>query len=81
MSIRESETSPCKTSLTTVFHDFSADAGPHYGQEVDLLASYPVLDNLTLFAKFAAYFADDHPVVQGRSTDVQRGWLYAEYKF
>ncbi len=70
-----------KTSLTAVFHDFSANAGPHFGNEVDLLASYPVLDNFTLFAKFAAYFADEFPVVAGQATNVRRGWLYAEYKF
>lgn len=70
-----------KTSLTAIFHDFSADAGPHYGNEVDLLASYPVLDNFTVFAKFAAYFADTYPQVQGDAANVQRGWLYAEYKF
>ncbi|MDP3293714.1 MAG: alginate export family protein [Nevskia sp.] len=71
-----------KAGLTAVFHDFSADAGgAHYGNEVDLLASYPVLDNFTLFAKFAAYFADEFPVVAGQATNVQRGWLYAEYKF
>ncbi len=70
-----------KASLTAIFHDFSADAGPHFGNEVDLLASYPVLDNFTLFAKFAAYFADEFPVVAGQATNVQRGWLYAEYKF
>lgn len=70
-----------KTSLTAVFHDFSADAGPHFGNEVDVLASYPVLENFTLFAKFAAYFADEFPVVAGQATNVQRGWLYAEYKF
>lgn len=70
-----------KTSLTAVFHDFSANAGPHYGNEADLLASYPVLENFTLFAKFAAYFADQFPVVAGTATNVRRGWLYAEYKF
>lgn len=70
-----------KASLTAIFHDFSADAGPHFGNEADLLASYPVLENFTLFAKFAAYFADQFPQVQGRATNVQRGWLYAEYKF
>lgn len=70
-----------KTSLTAIFHDFSADAGPHFGSELDLLASYPVLDNLTVFAKFAAYFADEFPVVSGQAVNVQRGWLYAEYKF
>ncbi|WP_293367875.1 alginate export family protein [Nevskia sp.] len=70
-----------KANLTAIFHDFSADAGPHFGNEVDLLASYPVLDNFTLFAKFAAYFADEFPVVSGQATNVQRGWLYAEYKF
>ena len=74
-------TTVAKASLTAVFHDFSADAGPHFGNEVDLLASYPVLENFTLFAKFAAYFADAFPQVQGRATNVQRGWLYAEYKF
>ncbi|WP_084711553.1 alginate export family protein [Nevskia ramosa] len=71
-----------KTSLTAVYHDFSADTGgAHYGNEVDLLASYPVLANLTVFAKFAAYFADEFPVVAGQASNVKRGWLYAEYKF
>lgn len=70
-----------KTSLTAIFHDFSADAGAHYGNEVDVLASYPVLTNFTLFAKFAAHFADQFPQVQGQATNVQRGWLYAEFKF
>ena len=70
-----------KTSLTAIFHDFSADAGPHYGNEVDLLASYPVLDNLTVFAKYASYFADEFPVVAAQATNIHRGWVYAEYKF
>lgn len=70
------------SSLTVVGHDFSADAGGlHYGSEIDLLASQALQPTLTLFAKFAAYFGDAEAAPAGKNGDVQRGWLYAEFRF
>lgn len=73
--------------FTAVYHQFETDAGSvDLGDEINLLASFAVLPNFTLFAKYAAYSADSvapgSPAVVGRPTaDVDKTWLYAEYKF
>lgn len=71
-----------KVSMTAVYHDFKADEGSmDYGDEIDLLVSYPIIESLVLSAKYAGYSADEFPVVAGQPIDARRTWLYAEYKF
>lgn len=71
-----------KTSFTAVYHQFEADeGGADYGSELDLLASHALIDNLLLSAKYAAYSADEYPVVAGTPVDTTKYWLFAEYKF
>ncbi len=65
-----------KTLLKAVYHDFSADnGGADYGDEIDLLAVYPVNEKFKLLAKFADYSKDTFGV------DTRRLWLQAEYAF
>lgn len=71
-----------KTALTAIWHDFSSDfGGDRLGGELNLLASHALRPNLIVYAKWASYFADAFPVVAGQPTDVQRGWVYAEFRF
>ncbi|HVT34722.1 MAG TPA: hypothetical protein VHE37_04040 [Nevskiaceae bacterium] len=48
--------------------------GTHYGDKVDLLATYAVNSNLSLSAKYADYNADKF------SVDTQKTWAYLEYR-
>ena len=63
-------------TLRAIVHDFAAtrcDAA--YGQELDLLAVYPIRPNLVLLGKFAHYAAD------GFGTDTTKGWLSLQFSF
>lgn len=63
-------------TLRAIMHDFAAtrrDAA--YGQELDLLAVYPIRPNLVLLGKFAHYAAD------GFGTDTTKGWLSLQFSF
>lgn len=71
-----------KVSMTAVYHEFKANEGSmDYGSEIDLLVSYPVIDSLVLYAKYANYSADEFPVVGTAPFDTEKTWVYAEYKF
>jgi hypothetical protein len=76
-----------KSTLQAVYHEFKADKGStDYGSEVDLLASYPLIENFVLSAKYATYSADEFPTVTPAggtpvAIDTNKYWLYAEYKF
>ena len=73
-----------KAGLTAVYHQFESESDNlDYGDEIDLLASYAVMDNFVLYAKYADYHADDFPVAgtPAQSVDTEKMWVYAEYKF
>jgi hypothetical protein len=62
--------------LRAIAHDFGATKTDlAYGQELNLLAVYPIRKNLTLLAKFAHYDADRFAV------DTTKGWLSLQYSF
>lgn len=62
--------------LAAFYHDYSAVEGDaNYGSEINLVASYKVLDATTLVAKYANYDADEH------ATDTTKFWLMANTKF
>lgn len=73
-----------KASMSATWHDYHADrGGAKYGTEVDLLATFAVIDSLTIGAKFAAYQADELPVAGTPPApyDTTRMWVWADYKF
>ena len=73
-----------KLSISLVCHDFeSARGNTDYGDEFDVLASYALLNNLSIAAKLARYSADAYPVAgaSASASDTGKNWLYAEYKF
>jgi hypothetical protein len=58
------------------YHRFKADeGGAHYGNELDLQATYPINDSLGVGAKFADYIADT------LSVRTRKTWAWVEYKF
>ncbi len=59
-----------KLSLAAKYHDFSAHRGSRdHGSEINLVATYPLMDNLSLQLKYADYNADDFGV------DTEKYWL------
>ena len=73
-----------KLTMALTYHQFdAARGGADYGDEVDLLASYALIENLSLSAKLARYHADQYPVAgtPPSSFDTTKSWVYAEYKF
>ncbi|WP_246051607.1 alginate export family protein [Panacagrimonas perspica] len=73
-----------KLGLSLLLHDFeSAKGNADYGDEVDVLVSYALVENLNLSAKLARYSADEYPVAgtPERTFDTTKSWVYAEYKF
>lgn len=62
--------------LAAFYHSFSAVEGDaDYGSEIDLVASYKVLEATTLVAKYANYDAKDH------ATDTSKLWFMVNTKF
>lgn len=81
-----------KLKLMAVYHYFNTadktDTGfsGQYGQEIDLLAKYPVSNNFTVLAKFAYYkkgedTAFDAPGVANFTNDETVFWLRGTLKF
>jgi hypothetical protein len=63
-------------TLRAIVHDFGAtQTDQAYGQELNLLAVYPIRPNLTLLAKFAHYEAETFAI------DTTKGWLSLQYSF
>lgn len=63
-------------TLRAILHDFAATRGnAAYGQELNLLAVYPIRANLVLLGKFAHYAAD------GFGADTTKGWLSLQFSF
>nr|WP_293245184.1 alginate export family protein [Panacagrimonas sp.] len=73
-----------EVGLTATYHQFESETGGlEYGDEIDLLASYTVIESLVLNAKYANYSADDLPTAgtPAQPFDTEKFWVYAEYKF
>jgi len=52
-----------KLGLSAIYHQLDADAGSlDYGNELNLVANYPVADKVGLSVKYANYSADDYSV-------------------
>ncbi|MEK6806186.1 MAG: hypothetical protein AABY95_06010 [Pseudomonadota bacterium] len=65
-----------KVALFTRWHHFSADTGGmHYGNEFDVQATRPIIENFVVGAKYAYYTASS------LATDTRKAWLWLEYKF
>lgn len=63
-------------ALRAIVHDFAATRGDAaYGQELNLLAIYPIRPNLVLLGKAAHYEADSFAV------DTTKGWLSLQFSF
>ncbi len=64
-----------KLSLGAIYHIFKADEGSaDYGEEIDLVASYPLHESLNLQLKYAQYDADEFQV------DTTKFWLTLQLK-
>lgn len=73
-----------RLAMTAVYHDYQSDQGSaDFGTELDLMATYPVIDSLIVGAKYAAYNADEFPVAgaPARPFDTDKLWVWLEYKF
>ena len=63
-------------NLAAFYHSYSAVEGDaDYGSEIDLVASYKVLEATTLVAKYANYDADEH------ASDTTKFWFMVNTKF
>ena len=62
-------------NITAVYHDFSADTGGDYGDEIDLQAGWSIGDNLSLLLKLANYSSDGH------ATDTDKFWVMLSGSF
>ena len=56
-------------NLTAVYHDFSADTGGDYGDEINLQATWAFAKNYSLLVKYADYSTD------GFATDTEKFWV------
>ena len=62
--------------LAAIYHDFSADTGgAHYGNELDLVASWKSSWKQVFALKAAMYDADEY------ARDVSKLWAYTSWKF
>lgn len=62
--------------LRAIVHDFGATRGDAaYGQELNLLAVYPIRPNLVALGKFAHYAEDSF------GADTTKGWLSLQFSF
>ncbi|WP_371194047.1 alginate export family protein [Glaciecola sp. SC05] len=65
-----------KLALTAVWHQLSSDQGSiDYGNELNLIANYPVADKVGLLVKYANYSADE------LSVDTNKLWGMLTFKF
>lgn len=65
-----------KLSLAAVWHQLASDVGSvDYGNELDLVAKYPLYDKVGLLVKYANYSAD------GFSVDTNKLWGMVTFKF
>lgn len=65
-----------KLGLSTALHKFESNVGSvDYGNEVNLVASYPLTKNVGLLVKYAAYNADE------LASDTSKLWGMLTFKF
>ncbi|MBL7115546.1 MAG: alginate export family protein [Kiritimatiellae bacterium] len=68
-------------TLKVIYHNFESEQGStDYGEEVDVVATLPLNENIKLIAKYANYDADgdaDNPA----ANDVERFWVEANVAF
>ncbi|WP_250884160.1 alginate export family protein [Glaciecola sp. XM2] len=65
-----------KVNLTAVYHQLDSDVGSiDYGNELNLIATYPVADKVSLLLKYANYSAD------GFAVDTNKFWSMVNFKF
>lgn len=63
--------------LGAYYHDFQAeDSNADFGTEIDLVATWPINEHLSLQAKFADFDSDDDT----RYQDTTKGWLTVQFK-
>ncbi|MEM6302681.1 MAG: hypothetical protein AAF749_13135 [Pseudomonadota bacterium] len=66
-------------SLTTIYHDFEADAGGiDYGEEFDLQLTKKI-DKFALSFKHASYFGSDDPAAGATGIDKTVSWFFVNY--
>ncbi|WP_051180938.1 alginate export family protein [Thermithiobacillus tepidarius DSM 3134] len=76
-----------KAQLSMVYHDYRSDAGDvRFGSEIDFLATYPLMQRLTLGAKYADYRADEQagvnfPGTAQANVDIQKTWVFMTYNY
>jgi hypothetical protein len=65
-----------KLGLSAVYHQLESDAGSvDYGNEINLVAKYPLANKVGLMVKYANYSADEY------SVDTSKLWGMLTYKF
>ncbi|MDR7121316.1 alginate export family protein [Rheinheimera soli] len=65
-----------KMAWTAIWHDLSADTGGlDYGTELDLIAAYPLADQIGLMVKYAHYSSDSF------ATDTSKFWTMVTVSF
>ncbi|MEQ3657808.1 MAG: alginate export family protein [Glaciecola sp.] len=65
-----------KLTLAAIYHQLESDAGSiDYGDEINLVAKYPVAKDVGLLVKYANYSADDF------SVDTNKLWGMLTFKF
>ncbi len=72
-----------KVALFTRWHHFSADiGGAHYGNELDVQATRPIIDNFIAGVKYAYYTSSTPvPAPTAANSDTRKFWAWLEYKF
>jgi Alginate export len=71
----ETKLGPVK--LVAVYHDFQAeDSSEDFGTELDLVATYPFNEHLTLQAKYANFDSDSDTF-----GDTEKFWLTAQFRY
>jgi len=59
-----------------IYHQFDADTGSmDYGDEIDLVATYPITKSLTIGVKYATFSRNSSAPVGFQDTDKTMGWL------
>ena len=64
-----------KFNVTAAYHDFEADTGGDYGDEINIQAAWPFANNYALLLKYASYNSD------GFATDTDKFWLQLTASF
>ena len=63
-------------TLAAIYHDFQAeDSSEDFGDEIDLVATWPVNEHVTTELKYAGFSADGD-----RYTDTDKLWLTLQLK-